>query len=381
MRTLGMISFSGACLGLLAASGCKWTDFDDLEGETWVRSVEKPNDDSSDFGIALARGAGPGKLAVLGANQAQYFELALDPTRSVDTQDPQLLDPAAPGVALEQSILITNDSGIGSAEVALVSAARDGIYVLRGANELTPSGSPIAGTDGPLSAATFGPTTDPAQRAPIVVAGTQAYFSEAGAACDVGPAPVHGIGATSGNRIVVWGGGEVRSYDVTAPGTCAAAGTPIATTYVPTAGSRILMADDTHALLVGHQGVTNTVGYLALCDLTAATCTALADGARDGLRTAALLTVGSQPYVFLGYPQANPGGATSGQVEGRKLDVANATTPFGSVEITLHDAQPDESNQQFGRALAATEVDGIDILAVGADNEVFVYFRTKLYGE
>ncbi|HVK83847.1 MAG TPA: hypothetical protein VM513_07055 [Kofleriaceae bacterium] len=380
MRTLGKMIF----IGLVATTGCKWTDFDDLEGETWVRSVEKPNDDSSDFGIALARGGGAGKLAVLGSNQPQYFELALDPTRSVDTQDPQLLEPAAPGVVLDQALLISNDSGVGADEVALVTAARDGIYVLQGTGELLPATSPIIGTTGPLSAATFGPTTDAAKRAPIVVAGTEAYFADVGTACDVGPGPVHGIGATSGNQIVVWGGGEVRSYDVAIAGTavtCTAAGTAATSPYVPTAGSRILMADDTHALLVGHQGVTSTVGYLALCDLTAATCTALPDGALEGLRTATLLTIGTQPYVFLGYPRANPGGSTAGQVEGRKLDVANATSPFGTVEITLHDAQPDDSNQQFGRALATAEVGGIDILAVGADNEVFVYFRTKLYGE
>ena len=35
MRTLGKMIF----IGLVATTGCKWTDFDDLEGETWVSSA------------------------------------------------------------------------------------------------------------------------------------------------------------------------------------------------------------------------------------------------------------------------------------------------------------------------------------------------------
>ena len=48
--------------------------------------------------------------------------------------------------------------------------------------------------------------------------------------------------------------------------------------------------------------------------------------------------------------------------------------------MTLHDAQP-ESDQQFGRAVAVTEINGQPAIAVGADNEVFLYFRTALYDD
>jgi hypothetical protein len=52
----------------------------------------------------------------------------------------------------------------------------------------------------------------------------------------------------------------------------------------------------------------------------------------------------------------------------------------------LHDAQP-ESNQQFGRGIVALPYNGKQVIAVAADNEIFVYFRanqtdgTPLYDE
>jgi len=48
--------------------------------------------------------------------------------------------------------------------------------------------------------------------------------------------------------------------------------------------------------------------------------------------------------------------------------------------MTLHDAQP-EADQVFGRTVAITPFNGNNVIAVGADNEVFLYFRTALYDE
>ena len=68
----------------------------------------------------------------------------------------------------------------------------------------------------------------------------------------------------------------------------------------------------------------------------------------------------------------------SGQVAIYTLDL---TAGLGaSPSAVLHDAQPEE-NQQFGRAVATTPFNGKQVIAVGADNEIFMYFRTTIYGE
>lgn len=46
----------------------------------------------------------------------------------------------------------------------------------------------------------------------------------------------------------------------------------------------------------------------------------------------------------------------------------------------LYDAQP-ESNQSFGRALTVATFNGSEILAIGAKDEVFTYFRTPVDGD
>lgn len=48
--------------------------------------------------------------------------------------------------------------------------------------------------------------------------------------------------------------------------------------------------------------------------------------------------------------------------------------------LTLHDAQP-EAEQRFGRALAVGTFEGTGLLSVGADGEVFTYFRTPVPGD
>ena len=55
-----------------------------------------------------------------------------------------------------------------------------------------------------------------------------------------------------------------------------------------------------------------------------------------------------------------------------------STTPA----LTLHDAAP-EANQRFGRAVAVIPFDSATapIVVVGADDEMFTYFRTSLYEE
>jgi hypothetical protein len=71
-------------------------------------------------------------------------------------------------------------------------------------------------------------------------------------------------------------------------------------------------------------------------------------------------------------------GTDGGQVQAIEIDLTLglAATPA----MTLFDAQP-ESDQAFGRGVAELAYNGKKIIAVAADNEVFLYFRTTLYDE
>ena len=49
--TMLFLAASAAALG-----ACKWTEFDDLENETWVTATDKPNVRSADYGVSILNG-------------------------------------------------------------------------------------------------------------------------------------------------------------------------------------------------------------------------------------------------------------------------------------------------------------------------------------
>jgi len=68
-------------VGAAALGACKWTEFDDLQNEAWVGSTEKPNVKSSDYGVAIQRGATLANGGTAGRDRRQpgdYSELAYD---------------------------------------------------------------------------------------------------------------------------------------------------------------------------------------------------------------------------------------------------------------------------------------------------------------
>ena len=135
-------------------------------------------------------------------------------------------------------------------------------------------------------------------------------------------------------------------------------------------------------MLQGHRGDN---GFLRVFSSPAAnTLTAVGDTAMvPKLRSAAILDVASARYVVAGAPTALAKGKAAGQVQVFKI----SGTGLGTLPVaTLNDAQPD-NNQSFGRGVVAMPFNGTQVIAVAADNEVFVYFRlnqsdgTPLYGE
>ncbi len=415
---------------LLTFGACKWTEFDDEEAETWVHSTTKPNSDSSDYGVALVAGGAAtsdpsgDRLVVLGAGQALYSELNYTPDGSADfvgtnevklnnefgistfdTQPILLHDPKTDEVSI-----VVNSSGT---SIAILS----GVHMLMQRQIFNPvNSSPDA------AAYVTAPTTPTAGTLLVVAAkegvyGTPATPSAIPSVCRLldtdnsTAVPVVAIGGAIGianpavDDIIVWSAtGKLYRYPagvaVADPIECPMASpppnppvpgtaTPVAgytvvdTGFVPAKFSQMHILDGRYAILVGHMSDTATTSQIMMYDLAAN------GGLKPTLigtpvshpaqRSSAILTVDpSHRYVAAGYPDDTIDGTATGQVILYAID--NTTGIATNPAETLNDAQPD-ANEQFGRALTTFTFNGHEILAVGADNEVFAYYRTQLYGD
>lgn len=399
-------------LAATALAGCKWTEFDDLAGETWVGSTEKPGVKSSDYGVAIQRGtltsASGGTLVVIGAGQPTYSQLVygakgdsklasnsleLNSQFGIGTLDAQpivLADPMSDNTAL-----IVN--GGGSQILALIGKDQlDHFDVF-----VTPSTVDAATYVQPPPRADNGQSQPPR---PLVASGDVVLGvtltpqpTMAGSSMHTSCKLVDGVTAITPRAlgawrngmyddILAWGaGGKLYRYAPTAFNGCAA---PLTATlshdtgFMPGHGSQILPIDANRVLLQGHHD-NDDAALLQVYDAS----TLMPSGGSVSLpklRTATILDTGMDKYVVAGYPTEIVDGKTAGQVKVFKL------MDGGGIESTpsaiLNDAQP-EDNQTFGRAVAVMPFNGKQVIAVAADNEIFVYFRANLvsgaslYGE
>jgi hypothetical protein len=404
---------------LLAATllaGCNWTEFDDLEGDSWISVQGQPNDDSTDFGVALTRGTKDtnpgdgGSIVALGTGQAQYVQLVYSATGSVDVRNALPLNSQFGVGNLDLQPVLLSDPA--SNEVGLVATTGgDQVTVLHG------DGSVVdRQVFGPRVAISAAYMTSGGMSFPIVAAGPDETSSAVYPAPYVNypnPAPkcelktidgtavnIRAVGAafvtsTTEHDLVVWSQtGDLLVYDgdvflaqngATCPGTPTGGtqvpltGRVVATPFQPSRGSQILMYQDRYAILVGRKDLNNADSFIAMYDVTTTPPTLIGSpNTVPELRTATILAVGADAYLVAGYPTATIDGVKSGRVQVYPFDATDGLA--GESVLTLHDASP-ESDQQFGRALAVTEFNGTPVIAVGADNEVFFYFRTALYGE
>jgi hypothetical protein len=397
MRTILFIA-----LGALAASttACKWTEFDDLSGETWVSSTEKPNVKSTNYGVAVQRGnkaGSEGRLAVIGASQATFSELVFDANgdSSLASTALELNSQYGIGNLDPQPILLADPAG--DAVALVVNAGGSSILVLEGANGQL-NMHQVFVNPSTVDAATYmlapGATVNQTLIASgDVVAGTfygtvpnpqpKCKLTDGGNA--IQPKALGVIRSGAADDVIAWGGnGKLYRYDGAVFNGCATmqepkAPTPVATGFTPGAGSQILALGGGKILL---QGRNNTGGFLQVFD--AATLAPVGGSVSlGGLATAAILDVGTTQYVIAGYPTNIADGKTAGQVLLFKIGAGGLDT---APALTLNDAQP-EGNESFGRAVAAMPYHGTNLIAVAADNEIFVYFRanltdgSQLYGE
>lgn len=411
LRSLGLAALVAALPG-----ACKWTDFDDLKEDTWVTSTGKPENPAENWGVALARvqrdGAG-GTLGVLGANEAFYNDIVIGPDGDVTvTNGLELNTEFAIGNLAAEPIFLARPDDSEAALVTGLEANR--ILVIRSSGgRLTQL--PVSGLSQP-TAATYlvtpprmgdpGPTTQILVAQPDAVFG--AYFNqanapnpqprcglrdEAGAAVNIRALGAYRpTGAASDDFLVLTETGKLMVYDGALFHGCMAAQPPrtglVRDTMFPNVGlgSQIFTIPGTGTppgptLVLVQLHDDNNRGRLALYRIDAAAIEAV--GAPldvDRLATATLFEPGDgKRYVLAGQPRATPRGVTgAGQVQAFELDLTTgiAMTPA----MTLFDAEPEEA-QAFGRAVTVVPYNGKRILAVAADNDVYVYFRTTLYAE
>jgi hypothetical protein len=413
MRTSMLFLAAGAAAALGA---CKWTEFDDLQNQTWVGSTTKPGVKSSDYGVAIQRGAtatSGGTLVVIGANQPTYSELAYDAqggnkltanTLELNTQfgigtlDPQpivLADPTTDDIAFlvngggSQILGLVGTGTLERHDLFIAPSTVDaGTYMQPPKRFDTNAAQPPR----PLVASgdyVLGVFTSPEPANDSMSMHVRCKLTEGSA-----PITPRALGAArvsdpNVDDVIAWGAnGQLYRYEGTRSfNGCAAASPPVLGShdagFKPEHGSQILSIDATHVLIQGHHDADDT-NLLQVYDAVTMT-PAGGSVSLAKLKTAAILDTGSQKYVIAGYPTEIVGGVTTGAVRLFKVSAAGIDSNPAAV---LNDAQPD-SNETFGRAVAAVPYNGKQIVAVAAANEIFMYFRldttdgttTPIYGE
>lgn len=414
MRTTMLFLAAGAA----ALGACKWTEFDDLQNETWVGSTEKPNVRSADYGIALQRGAktpSGGTLIVIGANQPTYSELEYDAkggskltsntlelntqfgVGTIDAQPIVLADPSSDDIAF-----IVN--GGGSQILGLVGTGqldRHDLFVAPSNVDAATYMQPPARFDNampqpprPLVASgefVLGVFTNPEPAVDGSGMHVRCRLTDAGTSITPRALGAARVSNPSVDDVIAWGAnGKLYRYKGDVFNGCSTAPTVLGSHDVgfrPEHGSQILAIDATHVLLQGHHDADPADADL-LQVYDAMTMNPVGGAVSLGkLRTAAILDTGAQKYVIAGYPAAIPPnqGVASGVVMLFKVSAAGIDSQPAAV---LSDAQP-EANQSFGRAVAAVPYNGKQVVAVAANNEIFMYFRLNttdgtampIYGE
>ncbi|MGN6105222.1 MAG: hypothetical protein ACTHU0_08980 [Kofleriaceae bacterium] len=413
-------------LVVTGGSGCLWTDFDDIKEDAWAYSTGKPDNDAANWGVALQRinrsGDG-GRIAVLGASEAIYSEVHIDARGAGKTPvSLELNTQYAIGNLTAEPLLLADPA---SDEVTLLTpTGQSGAIAVLRANNGVVAASQIFGPERPdagayVVAPVHNDPTTASVSSPLLAQDDFVFgsFSHLGAAApnpqpkcklvDEAAAPfvVRALGATrfaaadTVDTVIGWSNtGKLALYDSRVFNGALAVGAgcdtgsaplaspaPVATPFItPGPGSRILTfranspggVETPYALLQGHDDSNR--GFLGLYDLT----TLMPVGAplldQSQLKTAALMELDGKRYVVAGYPSEIVDGVEAGLVRVFQIDTTAGIT--ATPVMTLHDAQP-EKDQAYGRGVAVMSYNNQPIIAVSADNDVFVYFRTNLYGE
>nr|HEX4315699.1 hypothetical protein [Kofleriaceae bacterium] len=431
MRTLILLSLVSVSL----VGACKWTEFDDLSDSTWAHSTTKPDVKSSDWGIAMtaANHAGDGgSLLVIGADSPTFATLKYDSGggTSLGQGGIDLNEQFAINAIPDQPLLLSDASDA----VALIVPTGDGRTILEGGTDATkphqldvvekdpqPQGAAFTGAGSGLDVLVAGEGVSSGGVAANnfhvvpVVAGTttscSAFESDAQTSLNaVAITVAPGLG--SAGQVFAWtAGGTLVGYDLSLIlANCGTSGSAtsiialpdlqdshpedpaswgsdsVAIGFSPVTASIALVpqtgSGDQFAILAGHTDPTkDDKGEVIVVDLTLGQVVGTPLQLTDSLRGFAVgeLADGKQ-YMALGFPNRTVNGtASAGQVEVYEIDTNSASVITGTPALLLFDDQPD-SNELFGRSITMTNFNDQQILVVGAENEIFSYYQTQLYG-
>lgn len=398
----------------LLASGCKWTEFDDLESEMWVESTEKPDSNSSDWAVALTSSLHAsddgGEITVLGAGNALFTEYQYPAGGGAKFQS-----------ATEQKL--NNQFGIGNLDpdpILISDPASDEVALVSNSGG-NGSIAILSGTHGLMSSQVFGPTTPDAaiyfkaasqaateKPSRVFVGSDDSVYGFAAAPatqpkCQLvdmagqpikvrGMAAVRLPAAADDDLAVLGGDGKVYFYAGAAAFDAGAACSPsLAPLFpavdlgfaAPARNAKLFTVGTSKWLVVGAYADSGSAkGVIAVVDLSGAAPALVGTPlGRDNLKSLAFLDVpDGHQYVLGGFPTDEFDGTVAGQVFAFPFD--NTTGVIDPTPaMTLHDAQP-SGNQLFGRALAVVPFNGKPAIVVGAASEVFFYYNaTPLYDE
>jgi hypothetical protein len=369
---------------LLALGACKWGEFDDLADTTWVHATDKPNIGSTNYAMAIVGVTAPsqstgGQIAVVSNDVPNYSTLDYTADGQADVgPNNQKLGVHFIASLSDPPILVTDGMGkvalveraIDAGNIAVVTGPANAVADTPFASPNTPDAATFAGSSLVIAA---GPTlyTLGGMGVPPACTSTDSMFRAAAI-------------ASNGTDVFIWTtGGVFGKVAVAALSPCTGGMLPAfgntftAPNYMPKVGSRIHMLGQ-YAVLVGRGGDAANPPWFVVVDTTTMQQVAPPLFPDNNMMTSTLGTFGGKTYVALGIPSRSVDGLMSGQVELWEVNPTNGMIDAAGAKLVLNDAQP-EGDEQFGRTLTTMKFNGQEILVVGANSEVFAYYKTALY--
>lgn len=400
--SLGLLGLAAGAFLSLTAGACNWMEFDDIAKDTWVDTTGAPGGiSSSDFALAVAEAnnelASPAEtkqLAVISRSDLTLAFLSYDADGKLNSRQTIGLSTASAGPfdSLPASPIYASDPRSGRVAVTALGKLAVG----------DPSRSTIDSVMLGNSANSAGVAFLESGGKTYVMASTErgtfaVDLSVSPLTATLCTAPtaitrVVALGATLGatGQLVMWYQNAPMMRAELAVHTVAIAGATCTLTAVPGAYLDLSLPNrDQYPLIEGARIVAMPEGdAMAISDpikgqVTLHKVAMLSSVSTISAPDVAALTVGkigADTYVVSGAPNQDIDGvANAGRVLVTKV---TAGTPAATPELTLFDASPD-TEQRFGRAVALLPfADAASpIVVVGADDELFSYFRTSLYGE
>ena len=353
----------------MASNGCKWTDFDDIQDTTWAVSLQKPSAVSTtgDWGYGLVSSRGTAGVnnpfLAIGRNDASVAALSFN----ANGGEVVLNTVSSP------SKIIGPPVNIGGHPLIAMTADGAGAAVLAGSTVQFWTGSQFeafAITSTVPNAIAVAITADAVNNKKVYV-GTDTSVGENDKPLCATPKKVIAM-ATSSLGVLVWqADGTAEIY--TAMPACDKNPAPMKF-GAPSEGIVVVVENATtkHAIL----GQFGTAGEIFVIDLMTGTLVSSTPApGLSALAAAPMLTkTGAKEVIVAGFKDTivdgipNAGEAKLYFVEGSMITEQGA----------IFDASP-ENDQNFGRTVATTELDGKPVILIGADDEVFAYFETSLF--